>query len=186
MRSLSSKAVSVKCSTGRKKISPETEGNISPHQITAATLKRTIVWRNNTVSINCIFRSSTRKRDRPLTLSEGWSENGLSLFVVCWRALGQRGCSQRVEEVEECALYQAGPEQFLNVLCVIKNKKATTAAFLTSYRPMKECKFALSEENYSPNVAADRTCVNYIGTKSQNGAEAWIEDNSITPHFFTG
>lgn len=49
----------------------------------------------------------------------------LSLFV-CWLALGQKGCSQSVEEAEESALHQA--EQFLNVLRVIKNKKTQTAA----------------------------------------------------------
>lgn len=42
---------------------------------------------------------------------------------VCWRAFAQRGSIQRGEEVEEHALYQAGPEQFLNVLSVIKNSK---------------------------------------------------------------
>lgn len=53
-------------------------------------------------------------------------EMALLSSSVCWPALGQRGCSQRGEEVEELAWYRAGPEQFLNVLTVIKNSKKKT------------------------------------------------------------
>lgn len=66
----------------------------------------------------------------------------LSLFV-CWLALGQKGCSQSMEEAEESALHQAGLEQFLNVLRVIKNKKSTNSHALTSCRCNGKRKFAL-------------------------------------------
>lgn len=99
---------------------------------------------------------------------------------VSWPALGQRGCSQRGDEVEELAWYRAGPEQFLNVLTVIKDSKKKTTkpnnCVLTIYRRKKKSKFALCEENYSANVAA----------KSQNGAEAWIEDDGVAAHVFAG
>lgn len=35
-------------------------------------------------------------------------------------------------------------------------------------------------------MAADRTRVNYTGAKSQNGAEAWIEDDGVAAHVFSG
>lgn len=109
-------------------------------------------------------------------------------FSVCQPALGQRGCSQSGEEVEEVAWYRAGPEQFLNVLTVIKNSKRKQQQpnnhILTSYRRKNKSKFALWEENYSANVAADRTRVNYTGAKSQNGAAAWTEDDGVAAQVF--
>lgn len=73
---------------------------------------------------------------------------------------------------KQSVLHQAGLEQFLNVLRVIKNKKTTNSRALTSYRRNNKRKFGLWEENYSANAAADSTSANYTGTKSQNRVEA--------------